>query len=92
MSRPRTLLLTPTQSRLHSFLLTSATGPDICRVLRIKPSQLANRCKDVYTKLGCRDRVDLMGQELTCQLAELCRLRYKSATAPTVSSPPSSTP
>lgn len=58
------IALTPTQSRLYAQLLTSLSGREICAALRIKPSQLANRSKDVYTRLGARDRVDLMGREL----------------------------
>ncbi len=57
-----TLNLTPAERRIHALLLTSMTGKEIQHVLKIRPSQYANWCKPVYTKLGARDRVDLMGQ------------------------------
>ncbi len=70
MPKP-TLTLTPAERRIHALLLTSMTGKEIQAALKLRPSQYANWCKPVYTKLGARDRVDLMGQEVV-RLGRLC--------------------
>ncbi len=74
MARPRTLTLTPMESRLHATLLTSMTSKEIQGVLRLNSSQFWNGCKRLYVKKGARDRVDLMGQTLTREVAARCRL------------------
>lgn len=73
----RTLTLTDKQETLRKALLTPLPGPTICRMLRIKPSQLANRAKDVYTKLGFRSRTHMMGCEIG-KLNALCNQVIKA--------------
>ncbi len=61
--RPRTVVLTARQRRLRDLLLSPASGRMICAELGIKPSQLANGAKDVYRKLGYRNRIDMLAWE-----------------------------
>ncbi len=88
MSRKRSLALTPKQLVLHSLLLTSVTGREICTALRLKPSQLANQSRYVYAKLNVRDRVDLMGQALTREVAWRLKHAYLIPPLPAIPRPP----
>lgn len=67
----RTLKLTDRQGLLHKALLTPLDGAAIRRMLRMKPSQFHNTAKDVYTKLGYRSRVHMMGCEIGRLSADL---------------------
>lgn len=74
----RTLVLTDRQQLLHRALLTSLSGPAIRRMLHMKPSQFHNTAKDVYTKLGYRSRVHMMG----CEIGRLNALVNRGAGRP----------
>jgi DNA-binding CsgD family transcriptional regulator len=62
--KPHTVILTPHQRRLRDQLLSVRTGREICRALKLKPSQLANGAKDVYRKLGYFSRLHMLACEI----------------------------
>jgi DNA-binding CsgD family transcriptional regulator len=76
-----TCVLTKRQRELRDMLLSPASGTLIQSMLCIRPSQYHNMSKDVYRKLGYRNRHELIAYELRHYMQLVTQLTVRGSEA-----------